>query len=70
MAGSGSMGAMSLAAHVAVLGVLVLDLILGATIVHDFLGRWASVGFEFAMILGYVLLVLQWVPWRNIDEGR
>ncbi|MDZ4278266.1 MAG: hypothetical protein U1B78_03910 [Dehalococcoidia bacterium] len=63
---------MPLVAHLAVLGVLVLDLILGATVVRHFWGRWAATGFEFVLILGYVLFFLQWgVPWghRGEDEG-
>jgi hypothetical protein len=56
---------MSLVTHVAVLGVVVLDLIFGASLVQHFAGSWAAVGFEFIIILGYVLLVLQLTPWRK-----
>jgi hypothetical protein len=55
----------SLLSHVAVLGVLLLDLALGGAVVERLGGRIAMTGFEFAIILGYVLFVLQWLPWRN-----
>ena len=60
------MAAMPLVMHIAILGLLVLDLIVGATIAQRFVGGWAATGFEFLLILGYVVFVLQWgVPWAN-----
>jgi hypothetical protein len=56
---------MSLIAHLGTLALLVLDLALGGPLVSRYAGRWALAGFEFALILGYMLLVLQFVPWRN-----
>ena len=56
---------MSLVSHVAVLGLLLLDLALGGQLIERFGGRIAMTGFEFAIILGYVLFVLQWLPWRQ-----
>jgi len=60
---------MSLAMHVAVLGLLLIDLALGGQVVRHFLGRYPTIGFEFAIILGYVLFVLQWLPWRDRESG-
>ncbi len=59
---------MSLVAHLGTLGLLVLDLALGGPVVQHLIGRWGLIGFEFVLILGYMLLVLQFVPWR--DSGR
>ena len=61
---------MSFPMHLAVLGVLIIDLALGAPMVGDLAGRWAIVIAEFGLILGYVFFVLQWFPWRrqNIDR--
>jgi hypothetical protein len=56
---------MSLISHLGVLALLVLDLAVGAPIVDKLAGRWALIGFEFLLILGYVLCVLQWQPWRR-----
>lgn len=61
---------MSFFGHLAILGLLVLDLALGAPIVDRVAGRWALIGFEFFLILGYVLFVLQLQPWRRPDSGR
>lgn len=63
---------MSLITHLAVLGLLVVDLIFGAAVLDRFWGRWAALGFEFLIILGYVLFVLQWsVPWgRREGDDR
>jgi hypothetical protein len=58
---------MSIFFHAAVLGLLVLDLLFGGQLVGRVGGRWAVVGFEFALILGYVLFVLQLQPWRRDD---
>lgn len=63
------MTAMSLIAHVGVLALLLVDLALGGQIVSRYLGRYPTIAFEFAIILGYVLFVLQWLPWRRPD-GR
>lgn len=58
------MAMMSLTMHLIVLGVLVLDLLVGGWAVRHFGGRYAGTGFEFLMILGYIIFVLQWgVPW-------
>jgi hypothetical protein len=59
---------MSLVAHLAVLGLLLVDLSLGGHVVRTFAGRYPTMAFEFAIILGYVLCVLQWLPWRR-DDG-
>ena len=60
---------MSLITHLAVLGLLVLDLIVGAPVIDRFGGRYAAMGFEFVIILGYVLFVLQWgVPWGRKES--
>ena len=59
---------MSLAAHVGVLGLLLVDLSIGGQAISRSLGRLPTLAFEFAIILGYVLCVLQWLPWRR-DEG-
>ena len=56
---------MSFISHVAVLALLVVDLIFGGGLVARFGGRWATMGFEFVLILGYALFVLQMVPWRR-----
>jgi hypothetical protein len=49
----------SLLSHLLVLGLLVLDLFLGGELAADVGGRWAMLGFEFLLILGYVALVLR-----------
>ncbi len=59
---------MSIIAHAAVFGLLVLDLLFGGPLMDRLGGRWASVGFEFLLILGYVLFVLQLAPWRREDR--
>ena len=58
---------MTLFAHLAVLGLVVVDLVVGAPVVGRFGGRWAAVGFEFAIVLGYILLVLP--AWRRGPGG-
>ena len=50
---------MSLFTHIAVLVILVVDLIFGAWMVERIGGRYAMLGFEFLLILGYILLVLR-----------
>ncbi len=61
--------AMSLTMHLAVLGVLILDLALGGWLIGRVAGRLATTAFEFAMIFGYIVFVLQWgVPWGNRDK--
>jgi hypothetical protein len=60
---------MSLLMHVAILTLLVLDLFAGGALVERYGGRWATTAFEFTLILGYVLLVLQLVPWRRTGGG-
>ncbi len=50
---------MSFVTHLAVLCVLVVDLIFGAPMMERVGGRFAMLGFEFLLILGYILLVLQ-----------
>lgn len=59
---------MSLAAHVGVLGLLLVDLSIGGHVISHSLGRYPTMAFEFAIILGYVLCVLQFFPWRR-DDG-
>lgn len=56
---------MSFSMHLAVLGLLIIDLALGAPMVGDLAGRWAIIVAEFGLILGYVFFVLQWLPWRR-----
>ena len=63
---------MSLISHLLVMGLLIVDLIFGGEVVERFGGRWATMGFEFVLILGYALFVLQLAPWRRgggADEG-
>ena len=63
---------MSLTMHLVVLAVLILDLLLGGQAMRAIGGRFAATAFEFAVILGYVIFVLQWgVPWgqRGQDDG-
>lgn len=60
---------MSLLAHLAVFGLLIVDLVFGASLVERLGGRSAMIGFEFLLILGYVLFVLQWLPWRRPRGG-
>ena len=60
---------MSLTTHLAVFAVLIIALIFGAAAVDRFGGRYAATAFEFTLILGYVLFVLQWgVPWGKREE--
>ncbi len=61
---------MSFGTHLAVLGLLIIDLALGAPLAGHFAGGWAIAASEFALILGYVLLVLQWLPWRRPGSDR
>lgn len=56
---------MSLISHLIVLGLVGIDLFFGGELVGRFGGRWATIGFEFALILGYLLIVLQLLPWRR-----
>jgi len=56
---------MSFSMHLAILGLLIIDLALGAPMAGQLAGRWAIVAAEFFLIVGYVLLVLQWLPWRR-----
>jgi hypothetical protein len=59
---------MTLFAHLAVLGLVVLDLVVGAPVAGRFGGRWAAVGFEFAIVLGYIVLVLP--SWRRGGSSK
>ena len=60
---------MSLTTHVAVLAVVIIDLIFGAPAVGRFGGGYAATAFEFVIILGYVIFVLQWgVPWGKREK--
>ena len=56
---------MSLVAHLGTLAVLIVDLAVGGPVVSHLAGRWGLIGFEFVLILGYMLLVLGLVPWRR-----
>ena len=56
---------MSLIGHLGALALLVIDLAVGGPVVSRLAGRWALIGFEFVLILGYMLLVLQLAPWRR-----
>ena len=60
---------MSLVAHVGTLALLILDLAVGGPVVGRLAGRWGLIGFEFLLILGYLLLVLQLAPWRGTGGG-
>ena len=61
---------MSLFTHLAILAILVVDLVLGATVIERFLGRGPAIGFEFVIILGYLLFILQWgPPWGRRKGG-
>lgn len=60
---------MPLAVHIAILGVLVLDLIFGGAAVDHLVGRLPAAGFEFLLILGYVIFVLRlFPPWRRRED--
>ena len=61
---------MSLVAHLGTLALLIVDLAVGGPVVGRLAGRWGLAGFEFALILGYLLLVLQLVPWRRPGGGQ
>ena len=60
---------MSLIAHLGTLAVLIVDLAVGGPVVSHLAGRWGLIGFEFVLILGYMLLVLQFVPRRDAGRG-
>ena len=63
---------MSLTMHLVVLVLLVIDLLVGGWAVGELGGYYANRAFEFVMILGYIIFVLQWgVPWgqRERDDG-
>ncbi len=57
---------MSLVAHVVILGLVLLDLLIGSPAVSHLAGRWAGIGFEFAVVLGYILFILP--SWRGRGE--
>ena len=60
---------MSLTMHVAVLGLVILDLLLGGSAVKEYGGQLALTAFEFVTILGYIIFVLQWgVPWGQREQ--
>jgi hypothetical protein len=61
---------MSLLSHLLVLGLLGVDLFFGGSLVEDLGGRWAMLGFEFALILGYVMFVLQFGSFFGRPENR
>ena len=63
---------MSLITHVVVLCVLIVDLLVGSVLIDRFWNRWAATGFEFVLILGYIIFVVQWgVPWgRREGDDR
>jgi hypothetical protein len=60
---------MSLIAHLGTLAVLIVDLAVGGPLISHLAGRWGLIGFEFLLILGYMLLVLQLLPWRRPGGG-
>jgi hypothetical protein len=60
---------MSLIAHLGTLAVLIVDLAVGGPLIDQLAGRWGLIGFEFLLILGYMLLVLELLPWRR-PSGR
>lgn len=63
---------MSLFTHVAVLCLLVVDLLVGSLVIGAFWNSWAAMAFEFALILGYIIFVVQFgVPWgRREGDDR
>jgi hypothetical protein len=60
---------MSLIAHLGTLALLIVDLAIGGPLIDQLAGRWGLIGFEFLLILGYMLLVLQLLPWRRPGGG-
>lgn len=56
---------MSPAAHIGVLALVVIDLALGGALIHRWAGRPALIAFEFAVLLGYAVLVLGFHPFRK-----
>ncbi len=63
---------MSLSMHLAVFGLLVVDLLVGGWAVGRLGGHYATTAFEFVVILGYIVFVLQFaVPWgqKERDDG-
>ena len=47
-----------------------LDLAIGGWAIGKLGGRFAAYGFEFVMILGYIIFILQFgVPWGDRDRG-
>jgi hypothetical protein len=60
---------MSPISHLLVLGLVAIDLFFGGELVRRFGGRWATIAFEFALILGYLLIVLQLLPWRRDSDN-
>jgi len=66
------MATMSLTMHLAIFGLVIVDLLVGGWAVRQLGGRYAVTAFEFLTILGYIIFVLQWgVPWgqREQDDG-
>ena len=60
---------MSLTTHVLVLGLVILDLLLGGAAVEKYGGSLALTAFEFVTILGYIIFILQWgVPWGQREQ--
>ena len=63
------MALMSLTMHLVALALLVLDLAVGGWAIGRLGGRFAAYGFEFVMILGYIVFILQFgVPWGQRDR--
>ncbi len=63
---------MSLTMHLVALALLILDLSVGGWAIGRLGGRFAAYGFEFVMILGYIVFILQFgVPWgdRNREDS-
>ena len=67
------MAVMSLTMHFVALTLLVLDLAVGGWAIGRLGGHFAAYGFEFVMIFGYIIFILQWgVPWgeRNREDNQ
>ncbi len=60
---------MSLTMHLVALSLLILDLSVGGWAIGRLGGHFATSGFEFVMIFGYIIFILQFgVPWGERDR--